>query len=135
MAKDFSAQKIQLNNIWQHKIEDNLDVVRAIGADTKIKELSCLLILLQKENPNTIEKYGKIIFGIHAHFSIDHNNGFQSDLRLLQIGLSKSTSALSSLREQRMNTNILSISLSRPRIKIHDQLRRKNNDARIYRAD
>lgn len=63
----FLHKKIKPNNTWQHKIEDNLDVVRAIGADTKNKSIELLVDpSARKKTQVQLKKYGKNIIGIHA---------------------------------------------------------------------
>jgi lipopolysaccharide heptosyltransferase II len=54
----FLNKKVVPNNRWQHKIEDNLDVVRAIGVNTTNKAIELPVTTLLK-------KYKRII-GIHA---------------------------------------------------------------------
>jgi lipopolysaccharide heptosyltransferase II len=63
----FLHKKIQPNNRWQHKIEDNLDVARAIGADTKNKRIELPVDPAAKRKIQAqLKKYGEKIFGIHA---------------------------------------------------------------------
>jgi lipopolysaccharide heptosyltransferase II len=60
-------KKIAPNNVWQHKIEDNLDVVRSIGANNLNKKITLHIDKTAKKKVETLlRKYGKNIIGIHS---------------------------------------------------------------------
>ena len=63
----FLNKKLEPNNVWQHKIEDNLDVIRSIGVDTKSKSIELPIDKAAKRKIDRVcKKYGKKLIGIHA---------------------------------------------------------------------
>lgn len=63
----FLNKKIKPNNIWQHKIKDNLDVVKAIGIDTLNKNIEMPIELKAKKMIKQLgKKWSKKVIGIHA---------------------------------------------------------------------
>ena len=63
----FLNKKIKPNLVWQHKIEDNLDVVRSIGVDTSNKQIVLPVDeVAKKKIASLTKKFGKKLIGIHA---------------------------------------------------------------------
>ncbi len=63
----FLNKKIKPNLVWQHKIEDNLDVVRSIGVDTSNKQIVLPVDKVAKKKVMSLtKKFGKKLIGIHA---------------------------------------------------------------------
>ena len=63
----FLNKKLKPNLIWQHKIEDNLDVVRSINVDTNNKQIVLPIEEIAKKKISSLtKKFGKKLIGIHA---------------------------------------------------------------------